>query len=77
MVKDISQERFVVCIDNSDYPAALQVRKVYRVIPDREAEKEGLIRIVDESGEDYLYPTAFFASISLSKDTKRALLAAR
>ena len=75
MVRDISQERFVICIDNSDYPAALEVRKVYRVIPDREAEKEGLIRIVDESGEDYLYPLAYFASVSLSKETKRALLA--
>jgi len=58
---------FVICLDNSDYPASLEVRKVYPVIPDSEAERHNLIRIIDESGEDYLYPAQNFAYLELSK----------
>lgn len=58
---------FVICLDNSDYPASLEVRKVYPVIPDTEAERHNLIRIIDESGEDYLYPAQNFAYLELSK----------
>ena len=58
---------FVICLDNSDYPASLEVRKVYPVIPDAEAERHNLIRIIDESGEDYLYPAQNFAYLELSK----------
>ena len=47
--------KFAVCVDNSDYPASLELYKVYRVLPDKEAESEGDLRIVDESGEDYMY----------------------
>lgn len=59
--------RFVLCIRNHDYPASLELRKVYRVLPDRSAAKEKMLRIIDESGEDYLYPADFFVSISVPK----------
>ena len=48
--------RFVVCIDNARYPAALELQKIYRVLPDADAARDGDLRIVDESGEGYLYP---------------------
>jgi len=60
-----TQSRYVLCLKNEDYPASLEVRKVYLAIPDREAEKHRLIRIVDESGEDYLYPAEYFAYLEL------------
>jgi hypothetical protein len=68
-----SRERFVICVDNSDYPASLDVRKVYKVIPDRRGEQAGFIRVVDESGEDYLYPKEYFAPVLLPCGTKRLL----
>ncbi len=58
---------FAVCIRNDGYPAALEVRKHYRVLPDADAGDAGLIRVIDESGEDYLYPTEFFVSIELPR----------
>jgi hypothetical protein len=48
--------RLAICVKNRGYPAALEVRKVYRVVPDREAAAHRLLRVIDESGEDYLYP---------------------
>ncbi len=62
-----SHFRFVLCIDNSDYPASLEKRKVYRLIPDPEAEKHHCLRVVDESGEDYLYPETCFIPIDLPR----------
>jgi len=47
---------FVVCVDNSDYPASLELHKIYRVLSDEDAAEDGDLRVVDESGEDYLYP---------------------
>jgi len=67
--------RFVVCVDNSQYPASLEVHKIYRVIPDKDAERDGDLRIVDESGEDYLYPGRYFVAIDVPKETERALMA--
>jgi len=67
------KSRFVLCVDNRDYSASLEVKKIYRVCPDRSAEKEGMIRVIDESGEDYLYPRACFAAVSLSHDARVAL----
>lgn len=52
--------QFVICIDNTDYPASLELHKVYRVLPDEEAAADGDLRVIDESGEDYLYPTDYF-----------------
>ena len=51
--------RFAVCVNNSEYPASLEIHKIYRVIPDKDAEREGDLRIIDESGEDYLYPSRY------------------
>ena len=53
--------RFAICINNSNYPAALELHKVYRVVSDVDAEKDGDLRIIDESGEDYLYPADYFS----------------
>lgn len=68
--------KFVVCIKNRGYPASLEKRKLYRVIPDRLAEHHGTLRIIDESGEDYLYPKAFFAAVPLPVAARRAVMAA-
>ena len=67
---------FVVCVDNSGYPASLERNKLYRVIPDASVEAEGDLRVVDESGEDYLYPADRFVGIELSQTLRRALLKA-
>jgi hypothetical protein len=65
---------FVVCIDNSGYPASLELHKIYRVIPDDDAAADGDIRVVDESGEDYLYPSACFAPIKVPALVEKSLL---
>ncbi len=75
MAKSPSKQ-FVVCIDNAGYAASLERRKIYLALPDRAAEKHGLARIVDESGDDYLYPKAFFRPIALPQALKKAVLAA-
>jgi hypothetical protein len=67
--------RFVVCVDNAEYPASLDIHKVYRVVPDRDAERDGDLRIIDESGEDYLYPGKYFVAIDMPQETERALMA--
>ncbi len=54
---------YVVCVRNDDYAASLERRKIYEAIPDRDAESHGMIRVIDESGEDYLYPKDFFMGI--------------
>jgi hypothetical protein len=59
--------QFVVCVSNRGYKASLVVRRIYRRIPDREAEVRGLLRVIDESGEDYLFPSKLFASIELPR----------
>ena len=69
-------KQLVVCVDNDGYPASLAKRKIYVALRDSAAEKHGMIRIIDESGEDYLYPKAFFRSIALPQAVKRAVLAA-
>ena len=72
-VKD-SNPRFVVCIDNSDYEASLELHKIYPVVPDPDAAQDGDLRIVDESGEDYLYSAARFVGIELPKALERTML---
>jgi hypothetical protein len=66
--------RFVVCIDNAAYPASLELHKIYRVLADDNATETGDVRIVDESGEDYLYPAAWFAAIELPRRVRTSLL---
>ena len=65
--------KFVICIDNSKYPASLEKRKIYEVLPDSDAAKIKQIRVVDESGEDYLYPASCFIDANLSKETRDAV----
>ncbi len=67
---------FVVCINNVDYPASLEVHKIYRVLIDEDATSEGDIRIIDESGEDYLYPSSYFVPIQVPQTVGESLLRA-
>jgi hypothetical protein len=69
-------KQLVVCIDNKGYPASLEKRKIYIALRDPAAEKHGLLRIIDESGDDYLYPKGFFRAIALPQSIKKAVLAA-
>jgi len=62
-LSDESKMRFVVCVDNRGYPAGLELRGVYRVLADERALERRLLRVIDESGEDYLYPEEYFASV--------------
>jgi hypothetical protein len=67
---------FVLCVKNRGYPASLELRKIYRALPDPEGARHGLARVIDESGEDYLYPVDFFIPIELPKAVnQRALFA--
>jgi hypothetical protein len=68
------KNKFLLCVDNKEYEASLELRKLYENIPDKEAESHGQVRIIDESGEDYLYPSSYFAPIRLLIETKRKIL---
>ena len=68
--------KFVLCITNDQCPD-LEQRKVYRVLPDAKAAREGYLRIVDESGEDYLYPESYFVPVSLPLKARSAMSAVR
>ncbi len=63
----------MVCVKNDDYPASLELRKLYQIVPDKSSNTLGLIRIVDESGEDYLYPSDYFLPIKLSPAIQKAV----
>jgi hypothetical protein len=67
-------ETFVICVRNDEYPASLEVWKVYRALPDPRAKEHGYLRIVDESGEDYLFPRGYFVPIELPKEALEALI---
>lgn len=66
----------VVCVSNQSYPASLERRKIYVALTDSEARTAGMLRIIDEFGESYLYPKALFADIKVSPGLARALAAA-
>jgi hypothetical protein len=68
-----SKTRFAICVKNKGYAASLELRKIYKVIPDDLAAKHQQIRVVDESGEDYLYPVDYFVSIELPQAVEKAL----
>jgi hypothetical protein len=72
--KDQETPRFAVCINNADYPVSLELHKIYHVLPDNDAAQNGDIRVVDESGEDYLYPTAWFAVVDLPQTVQDSIL---
>ena len=69
----MKNSKFVICIENSEYPVSLEKRKIYEVLPDSDAEKIKRIRVIDESGEDYLYPASCFIDANLSKETRDAV----
>lgn len=67
---------FVVCIQNEGYSASLELRKLYRVLPDEEGAAHGYLRVIDESGEDYLFPATWFSPVELPRAVEDALLVA-
>jgi hypothetical protein len=66
-----AKSHFAICIRNEGYPASLELRKVYRLLPDHSADKGGLVRVIDESGEDYLYPREYFVPVKLPQAVER------
>ena len=68
------QKHFAVCIRNEEYEASLELRKIYEVLEDPEAVKQQMIRVVDEEGEDYLYPQDWFLPIELPHNIEEAIL---
>jgi len=69
-------KRLVICVDNSGYEVSLERRKIYVSLPDAAAERLGQIRVIDESGADYLYPKNAFVEVALPQPIRRAVLAA-
>src|SRR3989442_12930023 len=63
--RTVKAKQFAVCVRNDDYPASLELLKLYRVLEDRFASQHDLVRVVDESGEDYLYPSEYFVRVAL------------
>lgn len=66
---------FALCVKNDDCED-LERRKVYRVLPDKKADKDGYLRVIDESGEDYLYPASYFIRVQLPQEAEQAIAAA-
>ncbi|MEF8941653.1 MAG: hypothetical protein V5B78_02560 [Desulfohalobiaceae bacterium] len=67
------EHQLVICIKNKGYEASLEVRKLYEVVPDPKAEKHQHIRVIDESGEDYLYPKEYFIEVELPRVVEEAI----
>ena len=65
--------QFVVCVKNKGYAASLELRKLYQVVRDEAAEKLGQIRVIDESGEDYLYPEEYFVPVQIPQSAEKAV----
>ena len=76
MSRKKNADKFLLCINNEDYPASLEVRKLYRVVPDPTAEALKFVRVVDESGEAYLYPADYFVPIELPQAARVAFVEA-
>jgi hypothetical protein len=70
------EPQFVVCVKNTRYGASLELRKLYQVVPDDSAAKHHQVRVIDESGEDYLYPADYFVAVDLPQSTEKAVLRA-
>jgi hypothetical protein len=66
--------KFVVCINNEDYSESLELHKIYRVLPDEDAAADGDLRVIDESGEDYLYSAERFIPIAVPDAVQKSLL---
>lgn len=67
------EKKLVVCINNQDYQASLELKKIYEFIPDEKAEKQEMIRVIDESEEDYLYPSSYFIPLELTNASQQLL----
>jgi hypothetical protein len=72
MAKPKENYRFALCIENKDCED-LEKRKIYQILSDEEAEKEGYMRVIDESGDDYLYPRSYFIAVQLPREAQEAL----
>lgn len=70
------KSQFVLCINDGGAPESLERRKFYEVVPDPHAEAEGMLRVIDESGEDYLYPLTYFVEVALPAKVQDSLQAA-
>ncbi len=75
MPQDTTEPQFVICLSNPE-SEDLEIRKIYQVLPDSAAAEDGYLRVVDESGEDYLYPADYFVAIELPGPVKEAILLA-
>ncbi len=72
--RSASKPEFVVCVCNDDYPASLELHKIYKVVLDEEAAAQGDIRVIDESGEDYLFPASYFSPIKVPSEVEESFL---
>ncbi|MDQ6785316.1 MAG: hypothetical protein M3033_00655 [Acidobacteriota bacterium] len=67
--------KFAICVKNEEYPASLQLWKVYRVLPDEKGARHNMMRVIDESGEDYLFSADYFVPVELPREAESAILA--
>ena len=67
--------KFVVCLKNKGYEVSLELRNIYRILPDANTYKQNQLRVIDESGDDYLYPEDYFIPIELPQPVRKAVLA--
>lgn len=74
--KPANRRKAVMCVKNDGYEASLILRKIYVALPDAAGGKHGLIRVIDETGEDYLFPRAYFAAVAMSDEAKELLQSA-
>lgn len=72
MVQEKTEKMFALCVENRECDD-LEKRKIYQILPDKKSEKEGYLRIVDESGENYLYPASYFIRVQLPREAQEAL----
>ncbi|MGI9036956.1 MAG: hypothetical protein ACR2GD_13090 [Pyrinomonadaceae bacterium] len=77
MKTETSEPRFAICINNEDYPDDLLLRTVYQILPDDSAARSDYIRVIDETGEDYLYPAAYFVFVELPSNAAKSLMFAK
>jgi hypothetical protein len=68
--------KFVLCINNAGYPASLELHKIYQVVPDEKIEADAELRVIDESGEDYIYPADWFVAVELPLAARESFLKA-
>lgn len=73
MKQDKTKTRFAICVRNDGYPASLELRKLYQIMNDESAASHQLLRVIDESGEDYLYPMDYFIEIKLPEAAEKVL----